>query len=527
MGSEFASIVLLECRSSLWRNASTSIGWISFSLLHEICLSFLVLLMKTFLRWTCLLLLLTASGVARLELQAEEFLFDLVIQGGRVLDPESGLDAIRDIGLLDGGIAAVSETPLNGREIIDARGLVVAPGFIDLHQHAFDEESIRLKALDGVTSILELETGTAEVQHWYREREGTSRLHHGVSIGHMPVRMKVMGDLPSFLPKSDSLGATQPASLDQLESMRQSLRRGLEEGAVAVGFGIAYTPAATDAEIRSLFAVAAEQRASCHVHLRGRREAAVEETRWLAEVSAATGAPLHIVHMQATGGRATPELLRLVEESRSAGLDLTCEVYPWTAGMTEIQSHLFNPGWEARYGIGYEDLQWGATGERLNAESFARFRRIGGLVIVHSNTEATVTEAVAHRLTMIASDGLPGHPRNAGTYAKILGHYVRERGVLDLRTALTKMSLMPAQRLEARVPDLRKKGRIQVGCHADLVIFDAATVGSPATYERATQHSQGIAWVLVGGVAVVREGQLVENVRPGRAIRAPRPADIH
>ena len=453
--------------------------------------------------------------------RAAEGMLDLVIRGGRVVDPESGLDAVREVGIRGGVIVSVSETPLAARETIEARGFVVAPGFIDLHQHAFDDESIRLKARDGVTSILELEVGTADVDRWYREREGRSLLHHGVAIGHIPVRMKVMGDLPSFLPKSDSRGATQKASGDQLESLRRLVRRGLEEGAAAVGFGLGYTPATTDEELRALFEIASDHRASCHVHLRGRREEAVEGARSLAAICASTDTALHIVQLQATAVTSTSALLQLVEASRSAGQDLSCEVYPWTAGMTEIQSPLFNEGWQDRYGIGYGDLQWGGTGERLTAESFARFRRSGGLVIVHLNTEEIVTTGVVHPLAMIASDGLPGHPRNAGTFARILGHYVRDRGVLDLRTALAKMSLWPAQRLEARVPDLRKKGRVQVGCAADLVIFDASTVGSPATYEKAAQPSLGIPWVLVGGTPVVREGRLVEAARPGRAIRAP------
>ena len=455
----------------------------------------------------------------------EDRLFDLVIRGGRVMDPESGLDALRDVGIVGGEIAAVAEPPLRGRETIDASGHVVAPGFIDLHQHAFDEDSIRLKARDGVTSILELEVGAADIDRWYREREGVSRLHHGVAVGHIPTRMKVMGDFPSFLPKSDSRAANEEASPEQLEEMVQLVRRGLEEGAPAVGFGIGYTPAATGAEIRAIFETAAAYRAPCHVHLRGRRAGAVESAASLAELSADTGAPLHIVHLQATAVTNTPDMLRLVETSQAAGLDVTAEVYPWTAGMTEIQSALFGEGWQARYGVGYGDLQWGATGERLTPESFARYRESGGLVIVHINTEETVAGALAHPLTMVASDGLVGHPRNAGTCARVLGHFVRDLGTLDLMAALAKMSLMPAQRLEGRVPEMKRRGRVRVGAFADLVVFDPATVAARATYENAAQPSQGIPWVLVQGVPVVRDGRLVEEARPGRAIRAPRDDD--
>jgi N-acyl-D-aspartate/D-glutamate deacylase len=466
------------------------------------------------------LLVLNVTAMSPVCLPGAE-VFDCVIFGGRVMDPETGLDAVRTVGIHRGVIAAVSETMLEGRETIDATGLVVAPGFIDLHQHAMDEESLRLRARDGVTSVLELEVGTADVERWYAERGGKSLLHHGVAVGHIPVRMKVMGDFPAFLPKSDSRAATFEASAVQLERIQQGLTRGLEAGAVAVGFGLGYTPAATDHEIRTMFGVAASFRASCHVHLQGRRQDAVESARELAAISAATGAPLHIVHLQATAVTSTPEMLRLVEESQAAGLDVSAEVYPWTAGMTEIQSALFGEGWEKRYGVGYGDLQWGATGERLTTESFQRYRKTGGLVIVHVNTESTVAQAVAHPLTMIASDGLPGHPRNAGTCARVLGHYAREQGSPDLMTALKKLSLMPAQRLEGRVPAMKQKGRVRQGCDADLVLFDAATVGARATYDDPVLPSAGIPWVLVSGQAVVRDGRLVEDALPGQAIRAP------
>ncbi len=447
--------------------------------------------------------------------------FDLVIANGRVMDPESGLDATRHVGIRDGMVESISETALSGRETIDATGLVVAPGFIDLHQHGFDEDSVRLKALDGVTSILELEVGTAQVDAWYRERAGKSRLHHGVAAGHIHARMKVMGDFPSFLPKSDSRAATITAGPEQMAAMQEVLSRGLDEGAVAMGFGLSYTPAANAEELQAMFEVAARHGVSCHVHLRGRGDTVVEGALEVLAPAKATGAPLHIVHLNSTSLKAAPRMLALVESWQNEGLDVSAEVYPWTAGMSEIQSALFAEGWQDRFGITWSDLQWGATGERLTEESFARHRQSGGLVIIHTNTEAMVRQTVVHPVSMIASDGLPGHPRNAGTYARILGHYVRELGTLDLMTALKKISLMPAQRLERRVPEMRLRGRVREGGIADLTLFDPAAVAARATYEDPLQPSAGIAWVLVAGTVVVREGRLVEEAHPGRALRVP------
>jgi len=473
--------------------------------------------MSAFRLWACIAFL----ALPALAVTAAAQDFDLVIRRGRVMDPKSGLDEIRDVGIKGGTIQAVSISPLAGKETIDATGLVVSPGFIDLHQHAWDSQTIPLKALDGVTSVLELEVGTADVDGWYRERE-TFLLNHGVSVGHIPVRMEVMGDPPAFVPASKARAVTDAATPEQIEAMVGKLNRGLDTGAVAVGFGIAYTPAATNAEILAMFKVAAQRQAVCHVHLRGKDQAGVGAASAIdaARLAAEAGASLCYVHLQASGRNNMPELLRLVEGLQASGQDVSAEVYPWTAGMTEIQSAMFRDGFQERLGIKYEDFQWGANGERLNAQSFQRYRQQGGLVIIHNNTETAVRLAVNHPKMMIASDGLVGHPRNAGTFARVLGHYVREQKGLKLMSALQKMTLMPAERLEGRVPQMRRKGRVQVGCDADLTIFDPEKINARATYENPFLASEGIPWVLVHGIPIVRKGELDKTRFPGRPIRA-------
>jgi dihydroorotase len=446
--------------------------------------------------------------------------YDIVIANGRLMDPESRLDAVRHVGIVENRIRAVSEAPLEGRVTLDASGLVVAPGFIDLHAHGQSPENYRLQAFDGVTSALELEVGTEDVDAWYAAREGKALINYGVSVGHIRARMVVMGDPgPGLLPSG--AGATAAASAEQIARMQQIIERGLQRGAVAVGFGPTYTPAATRWEVLEMFRTAAKYGASAHVHVRGGTDSLVGFEEALA-AAAVTGAPLHIVHLNSVSTSATPRTLQLVAEAQARKLDVTTEAYPYTAGMTEIQSALFGD-WESRPADWFGRLQWVATGERLTRETFQRYRQQGGMVILHNNTEDMVHLAIASPLTMIASDGHiengKGHPRTAGTYARVLGRYVREQRALDLMTAIRKMAYLPARRLEYRVPAMRDKGRIKVGAEADLVVFDPSAVIDRSTYQEPALPSVGMKHVLVQGVPVVRDGKLDENRLPGRPVR--------
>jgi N-acyl-D-aspartate/D-glutamate deacylase len=454
--------------------------------------------------------------------------YDLVILGGRVMDPETGLDAVRNVGVSDGRIAAVSAEPLRGRTTLDARGLVVAPGFIDLHAHGQNDENDALRAADGVTTALELEIGTGDVDRFYAERAGRALVNFGASVGHVPVRMSVLGDSPAFLPPATARAATQPATEAQLDAIRAGIRAGLDRGALAVGMGIQYTAAASRWEILEVFREAARVGASVHVHLRhnGTREPQ-SSTSALEEVLAAalvTGAPLHVVHLHSTSVGATARHLAMIDGARARGLDVTTECYPYTAGMTDIASGVFDEGWREALGIDYRDLLWAATGERLTAETFAARRKEGGMVAVFSIPEEMVRAAIAHPLVIVASDAVmqdgKGHPRSAATNARLLGVYARDEKVLPLMEALRKITLMPAQRLERRVPAMRDKGRIRVGADADLTLFDPVRIRDRATWTAPATPPDGIDYVIVGGVPVVERGALRLEVRPGRPVRA-------
>jgi N-acyl-D-aspartate/D-glutamate deacylase len=443
--------------------------------------------------------------------------YDLVIVNGTVLDPESGFFEPANVGVLDGTIAAVTSQPLRGTREIDAAGMIVAPGFVDLHEHGQMEESYELMVRDGVTSALELEVGTGSVAEWYAARDGGQIVNYGVSIGHVQVRMNVFDD-PGLGLVPAGVGGSGTASDEELDEIEASIRRGLDEGAVAVGFGTAYTPGADMAEVSRMFEVAAEYGAPAHVHIRG-GTTGLDSTIVAAREA---GASLHIVHANSSAGGDLEAFLATIEAAAAAGQDVTTETYPYGAGMTEITSALFDD-WESWPDERFGDHQFVPTGERLDRAGFEAARAAGGMVIIHSRSEELTRSAVASPLTMIASDGHveggQGHPRTSGSYAKVLGRYVRDEGVLSLEEAVAKMTIRPARRLEARAPVFLRKGRLSVGMDADITVFDAARVADRATYEDPTATSVGIPYVIIGGSVVVDEGQLT-GAEPGLPLRA-------
>jgi dihydroorotase len=462
---------------------------------------------------------------------APEPKYPLVLRGGRVMDPATGLDTIADIAVRDGRIVAISMTPLEGDSIVDVRGLVVAPGFIDLHAHGMKPADIWLKVRDGFTTQLEMEIGVYPVAPWYEAMEGTSPANYGATVSHLSARFAEfngidVGHSPTNPEATLALGpmpsgTNEPATPEQVMSLGARLQRGLDDGALGVGFGINYTPAATREEITAMFRIASANRATAYVHTRAFGLGAIREA---VEMADTTGASLHIVHIGSSGGPAVREALALIDSARKAGMDVTTEVYPYTAASTRIETAMFNPGWQENLGISYGELALPSTGERLTEETFNKYRAEGSAIIIYMMRDADVEYALAHASVIVASDGMPfvdgaAHPRGAGTAARVLGRYTRTQQLMPLMTAIAKMTILPAMRLETYVPEMKRKGRLAVGADADITIFDPSTVIDNATYESPMQASSGIPHVLVNGVFVVRDGKPIDGALPGRAVR--------
>jgi dihydroorotase len=316
-------------------------------------------------------------------------------------------------------------------------------------------------------------------------------------------------------------GAYRAATAAEIDEIARRIETGLRQGAVDIGAGFPYTPAATREELLAVFRVAGATKTPVHLHIRpgvaGLREALA--------LAAETNAPLHVVHINSSALAETPAMLAMIGEARAQGHDVSTEAYPYTAGMTEIQSATIQDVYRSAPDSQLMDLEWPPTGERLNRESFARYTRIGGPIVVHTNTEEMAAAAINSPLTIIASDAYwqngTGHPRTTGTFAKVLGRYARDARSLSLMDAIRKMTLLPARRLEARVPAMRRKGRLEVGADADITIFDAARVIDRSTYRDPSLPPVGIQEVIVNGVPVVANGQAVEGVAPGKPVRGP------
>ncbi|HEY1322240.1 MAG TPA: amidohydrolase family protein [Streptosporangiaceae bacterium] len=487
--------------------------------------------------------------------------FDLVLRGGRVIDPESGVDAVRDVAVVNGRIAAVGTGLTAGASgaDIDVAGQVVTAGFIDLHSHVSDLGGLRLQAMDGVTTALELEAGVTPVAQAYDRAAGQGRpINYGFAASWALARMEAVAGLPAdaslgaFMARISDPAWQRPAEPGQVGTLLDRLAADLAEGALGIGVLLGYAPAATPAEYLRVAGLAAEAGVPTFTHARDLIEMVpatlADGAEEIVRAAAETGAHMHYCHVNSTSQRHIERVLGLVTRAQAAGSRVTTEAYPYGSGMTGIGAAFLAPERLGERGLSPSSLTYAPTGERV--ASATRLRELrqadpGGLVIIDLLREddpadrALLMRSLTFPGTVVASDAMPltwtappadplawplpptaiTHPRTAGTFSRALRLLTGE-GPLSLAQVLAKCSLEPARLLQDGVPALRRKGRVQADADADLVVFDPATITDRASYRHSTLPSAGIRHVLVNGAFVVRDGGIVPDARPGRPVRA-------
>lgn len=450
---------------------------------------------------------------------------DLVILNGRVMDPETGRDEVAHVGIRGDRIAVITTTPLQGRDTIDAAGLMVAPGFIDiLSPLRPTRKAHEDKAADGVTTAIGLHGGPLDVGKYVADREAIGPVvNFAATVGHRIIR--------AAAGITDRYAAATP---EQIPVMKELARQAIRDGAVGVGFGLNYSPGASYEETFAMFEVAGEfgVMAAPHARYKGNVFPLTMSLATMEAIAmaAATGASLQMIHLISSTVGSAPLSIDLIEGAAGRGVDVGFDFHIWTRNQTSLQSALYDEGWQARFGgADYSDVYVASTQERLTEERFNELRAQPGDLSVQCEfiPEEEILMGIRSPLGIITSDGGglvngTGHPRSVGTFARFLGRYIRDQEVLSWLEGIKRITLLPAQRLEKAMPAMARKGRLQVGMDADITVFDPASIRERATYAEPDQRSTGIAYVIVNGTVAIRNGEAVADAATGRWLGRPR-----
>jgi dihydroorotase len=456
---------------------------------------------------------------------AETEEYDLVIMGGRIMDPETGRDEVANVGVRGDRIAVITTDTILGRQTLDATGLMVAPGFIDILSSIRPERKAHLdKAADGVTTAIGLHGGPMDVTGYVRRQEAARPVvNYAATVDHREVR--------------EAAGATdlyEAALPEQIPVMKELARQAIRDGAVGVGFGLNYSPGASYEETYAMFEVAAEEGGIVALHARYKGNVfpltMSLATMEVISMAAASGAQAQLVHLISSTVGSAPLSIALIEGAAAHGVDVGFDFHVWTRNQTWLQSALYDEGWQDRFGgADYSDIYIAETQERLSRARFEELRAQPGALSVQTEfiPEEEIIMGLKSPLGIISSDGGgledgTGHPRSVGTFARFLGRYVRDQEVLGWMEGIRRITLLPAQRLEKAMPDMARKGRLQEGMDADITVFDPATVRERATYRDPDQRSAGIPFVIVNGVLVFDGGAEVTDAAPGRWLGHPK-----
>ena len=479
--------------------------------------------------------------------------YDLVINGGRVMDPETNYDAVANVAIKDGKIAKITSKQIKGKETIDAKGLVVAPGFIDGQMHGIEPYLYRSMLRDGRTTVLDLEIGAhgPKLNEWYKRREGKAPVNFGVAVAHEFARAEVLDGFKDwkylYTPDARQTRATKDGwsntrpTLEQGNQILALIDEGLQQGGLGIGSTVGYMRAGVSArEIFELQKLAGRYNRPIGMHFRYTPGDDTGETNGIQEMlanAAALGTPAIAIHFNNPGYNMVHELLVRMREK---GYNVWGEIYPYAAGSTALTAVFLEPEvWVKTLGNKYEDtLQDVATGEFYTQKSREEMLKKDPtrLVLVYKISKSAVIDWIKMPGVAIGSDGMPlfpddnltrdtpfedlpnTHPRTTGTFAKVF-RLARENNI-PLMQAVSMTSYNYAKPLgDLGLKSMQVRGRMQEGMVADITMFDPETVRDNATYAKGTLPSTGILHVLVNGTLVMKDQEPLKGVNPGQPIR--------
>lgn len=496
----------------------------------------------------------------------------LILSGGRVIDPGSGFDDTADVHLEHGRVVAVvppttgtapdrhasAHGESEGATVLDVSGLIVGPGFVDLHSHVHSVAGMRLQAMDGVTTALDLESGLMPVAKAYADAAAQGRpLHYGFSASWSSARAAAhagitpTADIQASLQLLGRPDWQRSSSTRELEIWLGLLRSELSDGALGIGVLLGYAPQSDPAEFLGVGRLAAEAGAPVYTHVREIVESdpgtPVDGSDEIGIVAAETGAAMHHCHVNSTSRRHVDRVLASLEKHQAAGSRVTVECYPYGAGSTAIGAAFLAPEALHRWDLTPQDLVLVATGERIqDARRLAQVRAEdpGAPCVVafldedDPHDRELLLRSLSYPDAIVASDAMPviwpdrtwesrtwplpagglTHPRTAGTFARSLRRMVLETGLWTWLEAFRRCSYLPARVLDGASPTSRSKGHLAPGADADVVVLDPSTLTDAATYLDPVRPSQGVVHLVVGGVPLIRDRVLLD-VLPGRPVR--------
>ena len=466
----------------------------------------------------------------------QEANYDLAILNARVMDPETGTDSIMNIGITGGLIQKLTTNGIKGSKTIDAAGKVASPGFIDLHSHSPFPLGESFQVRDGATTILDLESGAYPASEYGYFIKDSARANFGASTAHAFARTNVIeGKEEPYFVSTELKGLvpgaafSEKATTEQIEQMRSMISEDLENGGLGIGFLLDYmSPAVSDEELKMIFEVANEYGVVIWAHSRRGPNGDIKGLEELIDMALETGGAVHLCHINANAMGEIGNWLEAIDEANSKGASISAELFPYTAGSTSISADVFSRDWQNIFNITYEDVQWSETGEWFTKETWEdkRKNRPDGMVIHHYMKDEWIKEGLRYPEMMVATDGMPAvtpdvksNPNLTSSFTRLLTYYVRDEKTITLMDAIAKSSYLPAKRLESFAPAFKKKGRIQEGSDADILIFDLDKLKVNASYTDPYNENTGWNYVIINGEIVVENDSLTSN-RPGKRITA-------